>query len=68
MHGLLNVPCDAGFAAPLALGFVVMLSRFTNSGVEPVAANMCSEIEWSSKEVIVICSSVETAKNLLEAR
>ncbi len=57
-----------GFCCSLALGFVVMLSRFTSCGVEPVAANMRSEIEWSCKEEIVNVSSVETPKTLLEAR
>ncbi len=45
MHGLLDFPCDAVFAAPRALDFEVMLSRFTNGGVKPNAANMVSALE-----------------------
>ncbi len=45
MHALLDSSCDAVFAAPPALGFEVILSRFTNSGVRPVAANMRSAFE-----------------------
>ncbi len=33
MHGLLDLLCDAVFAIPIALGFVAILSAFTNSGV-----------------------------------
>ncbi len=45
MHALLDFSCDAVFAAPPALGFEVILSRFTNSGVIPVAFNMHSALE-----------------------
>ncbi len=45
MHALLNFSCDAVFAAPPALGFEVILSRFTNSGVIPAAFNMHSAFE-----------------------
>ncbi len=40
VHGLHDFPCDAVFAPPPALGFAVMLSKFTNSGVKPGVANM----------------------------
>ncbi len=68
VNGLFSVQWNAGFAAPLALGFAIMHSRFTNSGVEAVAANMRSEIKWSCKEEIVNVPSVETSKTLLKAR
>ncbi len=47
MYGLLGFPSDTVFAAPFALGFEVILSRFTNSGVTPVAANTRSAFELS---------------------
>ncbi len=37
MYELLDFPCDTVFAAP-----TVILSRFTNGGVKPSAANMRS--------------------------
>ncbi len=37
--------CDAVLLPPLALGFTVILSRFTNSGVRPVATSMRSALE-----------------------
>ncbi len=46
-HGLLDFPRDAVFVAPPALGFEVILSRFTNSGVRLVVANMRSAFESS---------------------
>ncbi len=45
MHTLLDFSCDAVFAAPPAMGFEVILSRFTNSGVIPVAFNTHSAFE-----------------------
>ncbi len=45
MHGLFDFQCDEVFAAPPALGFEVILSRFTNSGVRPVTANTRSAFE-----------------------
>ncbi len=42
VYGLLNFPRDAVFAAADALGLAVMLSKFTDSGVKPVAATMPS--------------------------
>ncbi len=45
MHGLLDFPWDVVFADPPALGVAVILSRFTNSGVKPVTANMPSAFE-----------------------
>ncbi len=45
MHGLFDFPCDSVFAAPPAMGFEVILSRFTNRGVEAVAVNMRSAFE-----------------------
>ncbi len=46
MQGILDFPCDAVFAAPTALGFEVILLRFTNSDVKPVTVNTCSALEW----------------------
>ncbi len=40
MHGLLDFFSDTIFAAPPALGFEIILSRFINSGVKPVAVNV----------------------------
>ncbi len=36
---------DAVFAAPPAVGFAIILRKFTNSGVKPVAANTHSAFE-----------------------
>ncbi len=46
MYDLLDFPCDAVFAAPTCTGFKVILSRFTNSSVKPVAVNMRSAFEY----------------------
>ncbi len=45
MHGLLDFPCDAVLLPPPAMGFEAILSRFTNSDVRPVVANMRSTFE-----------------------
>ncbi len=45
MHGLLDFSSDAVCAAPPPLGPEVINSRFTNSGVKPVAAYMFSAFE-----------------------
>ncbi len=45
MHGLVDFPSDAVFAAPPPLDSKVILSRFTNSSVKPVAACMLSAFE-----------------------
>ncbi len=45
MHGLLDFHATQFLLPPPTLGFEVILSRFTNSGVKPVAANMCSAFE-----------------------
>ncbi len=42
VHGLLDFPCDAIFAAPTRPGLCVVLSKFTNSGVKPGVTNMRS--------------------------
>ncbi len=45
MHGLLDFHATQFLLPPPTLDFEVILSRFTNSGVKPVAANMCSAFE-----------------------
>ncbi len=43
MHKIAHGFLDFLFATPTALGFAIMLSRFSNSGVIPGFANMSFE-------------------------
>ncbi len=56
MHGHVEYHSDTVFAEPSALGFAVIPSKFTNSYVKPISANIRSLFKRSHTERIVNAS------------